>query len=327
MLRIHFTRQTPERLHIAREPDAMWETLLSLHLLQDPNPDPLDGWRRRVGDLLTPRMRLLAEVAPPWGYSPDFLTPLAGPGSLDEGLDAVLSTPPARMRGELAIVQRQQAVSPAIRDLAAGGKDGLVPLTEAVREYAELALRPEWDNVAAAVESGLVLSDPAPGMPGRHPRLPAGLHHLARWRGSVLEIAYPYDREIRLAGRELRLIPSYFCRRHPIALRDPRLPPIVVYPVTPPQTPPGVKEREPGSRKALAKLLGSTRAAALEVIAGGCTTSELSERLGISNASASEHASVLRSAGLTYSNRTRNTVHHTATQLGRHLLHGSGVLL
>ncbi|MFC3999738.1 ArsR/SmtB family transcription factor [Nocardiopsis sediminis] len=307
----------------------MWEVLLSLHLLQDPHPDRLDGWRRRVGDLLTPQMRLLAEIAPPWGYSPDFLTPLPNAGSLDEGLDAVLSTPPARARGELAIVQRQQAVSPAIRDLALGGKDGLVPLADAVRSYAEVALRPEWETATAAVEAGLVLSGPAPGsMPGARPDLPAALRHLARWRGtSILEIAYPYDREIRLSGRELRLIPSYFCRRHPIALRDPRLPPIVVYPITPPHTPPHLKEREPGSRKALAKLLGSTRAAALEVIAEGCTTSELSERLGISNASASEHASVLRSAGLTYSNRTRNTVHHTATQLGRHLLHRSGVLL
>jgi len=49
-------------------------------------------------------------------------------------------------------------------------------------------------------------------------------------------------------------------------------------------------------------------------------TSQLARLLGISIASASDHATVLRNAGLIASGRRRNTMVHTLTPLGAGLV-------
>nr|WP_204008201.1 winged helix-turn-helix domain-containing protein [Virgisporangium aurantiacum] len=71
---------------------------------------------------------------------------------------------------------------------------------------------------------------------------------------------------------------------------------------------------------ALARLVGRTRAAVLFAARTRPTTSELARRVGISAASASEHATVLREAGLITTHRHRNTVRHTLTRIGVDLL-------
>ncbi|QLY32276.1 ArsR/SmtB family transcription factor [Nocardia huaxiensis] len=70
----------------------------------------------------------------------------------------------------------------------------------------------------------------------------------------------------------------------------------------------------------LSALLGATRAAVLEAIADGGSTTEVALRLGVSPSSASEHAAVLRRAGLVISVRARNQVRHHLTPLGIALL-------
>lgn len=62
------------------------------------------------------------------------------------------------------------------------------------------------------------------------------------------------------------------------------------------------------------------------MLADGCTTGELARRLDISPAGASQHATVLRRAGLVLSTRRRNLVLHTLTPLGRALLGGRPVV-
>jgi DNA-binding transcriptional ArsR family regulator len=74
------------------------------------------------------------------------------------------------------------------------------------------------------------------------------------------------------------------------------------------------------ARGSLAALLGRTRAAVLEAAVLGCTTGELSRRLDISPASASEHTAVLRKARLLTSRRNGPAVHHRPTPLGLTLL-------
>ncbi|MGH3380833.1 MAG: ArsR/SmtB family transcription factor [Actinoallomurus sp.] len=69
-------------------------------------------------------------------------------------------------------------------------------------------------------------------------------------------------------------------------------------------------------------MLGRTRAAVLQALSGRVgTTGDIARRLGISMASASEHASLLRAAGLVVSERSGNTVRHRLTSLGFDLLH------
>jgi DNA-binding MarR family transcriptional regulator len=69
---------------------------------------------------------------------------------------------------------------------------------------------------------------------------------------------------------------------------------------------------------ALTPLLGRTRTAVLKTITRNpsSTTSQIAALLGISPGRASEHAGVLRDAGLITSHRHRNTVRHLPTRLG-----------
>ncbi len=72
---------------------------------------------------------------------------------------------------------------------------------------------------------------------------------------------------------------------------------------------------------ALTALVGRNRAAVLRTIADGCSTTELADRVGISLAAASQHASVLRDAGLITTHRQGSAVLHVLTPLGVELLH------
>ncbi|WP_327588067.1 winged helix-turn-helix domain-containing protein [Nonomuraea sp. NBC_00507] len=70
------------------------------------------------------------------------------------------------------------------------------------------------------------------------------------------------------------------------------------------------------------RLLGSTRAGILRATVNGATTGELARLHEISASAASQHAQVLREAGLIVSRRMGPNVIHTATPLGRALLMG-----
>jgi DNA-binding MarR family transcriptional regulator len=72
--------------------------------------------------------------------------------------------------------------------------------------------------------------------------------------------------------------------------------------------------------------VGTTRAAVLTTVAEhpGCSTKELAALTGIAPASASEHATVLRRAGLINTVRHRNSAMHSPTALGIALLNRSG---
>jgi len=69
----------------------------------------------------------------------------------------------------------------------------------------------------------------------------------------------------------------------------------------------------------LAALIGDTRAAVLESVGEGRSTSELARRVGVSAASISQHTAV-RSAGLIRTGRVGKAVLHTITPLGRAML-------
>ena len=140
---------------------------------------------------------------------------------------------------------------------------------------------------------------------------------MLRWRAPVLEADYPVDRDLHLDGRGLLLQPSYFCRGTPVVYRDPQLPPVLVYPVTHPRRPGRRASRRPLARPS---FVGHTRSAVLQAIGDGCTTSELARRAGVSMASASQHACVLREAGLVPTLRHGSAVLHTLTPLGGALL-------
>jgi DNA-binding transcriptional ArsR family regulator len=62
----------------------------------------------------------------------------------------------------------------------------------------------------------------------------------------------------------------------------------------------------------------------LQATASGANTGQLAKRIGISPATASHHATILRKAGLIRSQRQANEMLHEVTPLGAALLDANG---
>jgi hypothetical protein len=176
--------------------------------------------------------------------------------------------------------------------------------------YYRHVFAPHWNQVTAHVLAeraarGQVMLDH-----GVH-RLLATLHPRVRWVPPVLSVWCPSDDVVRfyLQGRGLRLVPQYF--QSGIALMDrPGEPLELMYPA---------RLHIAGCGPSLHALLGRTRAAVLAA-ADGATTGQVAQRVGISNASASEHATILRQAGLITTTQRGGCVVHALTPLGGNLL-------
>ncbi|MET7615671.1 winged helix-turn-helix domain-containing protein [Streptomyces sp. NPDC005408] len=323
MLRIHFTGDDLARVRMAARPDVLWETILSFHRLRERRRALMFGeWRSETRVRLNGETRLLAALVPPRGYFPDFLTPPEGGCGLEAGLEALRATPPGRMHSELALTAAGQPAGPVLPGrlaaLAEGRPEALARLVGALRSYHRAAIEPYWPHIQATVEAdravrGRALLDGGAG------ELLASLPPVLRWRAPVLEADYPVTRELHLDGRGLLLQPSFFCRGTPVVYRDAELPPVLVYPAVHSCAP---TFGEPGDQPSLGRLVGHTRSVVLQAIRYGCTTSELARRAGVSLASASQHAAVLREAGLVVTLRHGNAVLHTVTPLGAALLRG-----
>jgi DNA-binding transcriptional ArsR family regulator len=323
VLRILFSSEDMARTRVAVSSDPVWELVLSLHRLQDRGQDDvIGGWRRDVRHTLRQAGRLAAfqllfALNAPRSIFPDFLTPWEGRHGLAAGLEALRATPAARLRHDLSLLAEERPLPSSAAALARGEPDALRHLADSMAEYGAVALEPFQARVKAAVEADRTRRARAL-LDGGADGLLASLRPSMRWADGVLEIPdYPSTRELHLAGRGLLLLPSFFCDGRPVALVDPTLPPVLVYPVDrlgglPARGAPGA----PAQRQALDALLGRTRAAVLAAAGDGSSTGEIARRLGVSAAAASQHASVLRNAGLLVSRRDRNTVLHTLTPLG-----------
>ncbi|MFC4609827.1 ArsR/SmtB family transcription factor [Streptomyces maoxianensis] len=322
MLRIHFTGDDLARVRMAVRPDVLWETILSFHRLRERRRVLVFGeWRSEARARLNGETRLIAPLVPQRGYFPDFLTPPEGGCGLDAGLEAVRATPPARLHSELALAASGRGGVPVLPGplaaLAEGGSEPLARLVGGLRGYYRAAVEPYWPHIQARVEAeravrGRALLDGGAG------ELLDSLPPVLRWRAPVLEADYPVERELHLDGRGLLLQPSFFCRGNPVVYRDTTLPPVLVYPAVHSCAPAFGETGGPS----LGRLVGHTRSAILQAIRFGCTTSELARRAGVSLASASQHAAVLREAGLVVTLRHGNAVLHTLTPLGAALLRG-----
>jgi DNA-binding transcriptional ArsR family regulator len=334
VLRIHFTDADLARTRVATAPDPLRETLMATHcLVESRRPAPVfAAWRERTrialadGELVR-AARLLLSVAPPLSpYFPGFLTPPEGALGLDAGLEALRATPPARVRAE---VVRTAHAAPGgwrlatafQRELARGDRERLGEVADIMRALHRKMVAPDWTRICAGVDADRALRARAlrdGGVGG----LLDSLRPVAVWEPPVLRTRYPVEYDLHLRSRGLLLIPSYFCWRTPIALADPALPPVLVYPIRhgEPRLPTGA--RRESRIAALGRLLGSTRAQVLKALDNATTTGELARRLAISPATASEHVRALREAELADSLRDGGSVLHSLTPMGMALLYG-----
>ncbi|GFJ91451.1 hypothetical protein [Phytohabitans rumicis] len=117
MLRIVFSSDDIARTRVAPAADPVWETVLSLHLLQGRTREPsLAGWRGDVSEGLrrdvtaTTQLRLFSATNPSKGYFPDFLTPSESLHGLQAGMDAIRSTPIERLNRDIAVLAEENAL-------------------------------------------------------------------------------------------------------------------------------------------------------------------------------------------------------------------------
>lgn len=320
-LRIHFTAEDLARTTVAADPDPMWEMLLCGFRLREAD-SALEHrqWlsevraRRRRG----PSLELLSVLAPMGHYIPDFLTPAAGRHGIDAGLEAILATPRRQLRHEILQLAQRSPVPDWMRPLADGDVAFLERLVAELRLLHEAAITPYREQMRATADADRSIRTRALLDDGVE-----GLFHsfgpLVEWQPPVLTMDFVVDRDLHLGGRGLRLVPAYFSRHTLDTLADPELTPVLVYPVDQDSRWARIAVSKRGS---LNSLMGSTRAAVLDAVGDGATTSQLAGRLRTSLSAVSRHTGVLRDAGLINTRRHGTAVLHTLAPLGRQLLDG-----
>ncbi|MFI8514586.1 ArsR family transcriptional regulator [Streptomyces sp. NPDC085460] len=330
MLRIHFGDADQGAVRVAAAPNPFWEIATSLHRFQTRDGRwAYAGWLRAVRAGLREKglerafRTVLLPLFPRAAYFPDFLTPARGVDGLAAGLDAILATPPRRVTEEVARLDRVVGAPRWAARLGAPEERG--ELVRLLRAYHDVGIAPYAESIRSRFDAERAALGRA-FLDGGVDGLLGGAGPAIRWRPPTLDVdVRAVDRELRLDGRGLTLLPTYFCWRTPTSLADPALPPVLCHPVRPPAAalPPDHRwAAEPSVP--LAALLGRTRAAALCAAAGGATTGEIARAAGVSAASASRHATALRDAGLITSSRHAATVLHTLTPVGASVLRAAG---
>ncbi|BFV56827.1 winged helix-turn-helix domain-containing protein [Kitasatospora sp. CMC57] len=326
MLRVHLTTDDLLRVRVAPTVGPLAEAYHSLEALTGPGGwAQFRPWRQKFrGGPLAEGIRPLASLIP--GPGPCFdLGALTGTGpSVEAGLDQLLGAPDELVRLELGNIAAPRADQRWIRALMEGDLTARQRLADSVAACHRFTVGPYWGRIQAHLDA--VRADLARSL------LSGGVEQLLgtfctptiRWRAPVLEIGYPHASEVHLKGRGLVLAPMVFLADPPVLLTDsldPDAPAVLAFPtVRDPLTAAQLWSEDPTDRQSLTALLGRTRAAALEIVTEGCTTTELARRLNVSPSSASQHATVLRNARLITTQRRGGAVLHTVTRLGIDLL-------
>lgn len=283
LLRFHFIAQDMARVRMRATLGPLAESLFALDLFVRGGSVAFNGWRRHVRHRLGGRAGALEALARYRRPVPDLLWVL---------------------------------------DRSHGNGDRRARIMAALLEFRQAAVDPYWSRVQSQLEverdaRGRIVI--AKGVE----HLLSTLHPKLRWRAPVLEVPADRDLDIPLSGGGLQLCPSLFLYDKPCVLGVNQTdgPPTLAFPIPiTAATVTALCSAPDTNDQALSALVGHTRAAALQALTDSCTTTELAQRLNISSAGASQHASILREAGLITTCRNRNTVLHALTSLGMALL-------
>ncbi|MEU3166762.1 winged helix-turn-helix domain-containing protein [Streptosporangium sp. NPDC006930] len=293
-MRIHFTVEDLARLRMVASLGPVAESVFALDLFGRTGGAFFNVWRRHVRDRLGEGVRNVEQLI------------------------------------------RERRASAELLEMAGRSPDRAAPrspaeewtsrrVTATMLGFCQVAVLPYWSRVRGHLESEREVYGRIAITNGVECLLET-LHPRLCWNPPVLEIPDAEDRDVHLNGRGLLLSPSLFLqgRNHLFLDRENEtgLPALVVSAPCTSAVMSDLMETPAPDDEALGALVGHTRAAALQALTESCTTGGLSERLGISLAGASKHATVLRKAGLITTARNRNTALHTLTSLGMALLHG-----
>ncbi|MFF5704822.1 DUF5937 family protein [Streptomyces sp. NPDC012794] len=307
-----------------------WETQEAVRVLLRPQRQAyhlpwLSGIRSAAAGL---DLRPLWLLMPRAGHNPDLLSPPpAGPSvTFEEELDRVRAAAgdPDAAREDL---RRALVCTPGAAESDIGRRM-LADPARAVRELADLYERawevliaPHWPRLRALLEADVLFHSRRLAAGGLQ-ALFDGLHSDLRWSGQdqtlVLERPSRHDRE--LGGQGLLLMPSAFVWPEAVGGYDPPWQPTLVYPAR------GIgalwaAAAGPAPR-ALAGLLGRTRAEVLCALREPASTTALAHRLGLAPSTVSAHLKALRAAGLLLPCRQGHQVLYERTPLGIALISG-----
>ncbi|HEY2239164.1 MAG TPA: hypothetical protein VGI21_10265 [Streptosporangiaceae bacterium] len=324
MLHLSFTAGDVARTRFAPSPAPMLELTAAVATLQ--RRDPLFGpWRRRTARVLPAATAPLFELVPETLAGPLFLDPVTL--NFEDGLDTVLSTPAAAARDELhtVFVGRPRASS-WVRALEEHAPEAWRELRDALVSGHEVLLATHWPQIRACYQAELELKGRQWASAGVGAVLTA-IHPGTQWDGSALHIPVESRLRIDLRGLGVTLMPSVFWRGRPLFTRHPDGSLVIVYPAATPlplatAVSNGHGHGPQAGPSSVVALLGGNRAGVLSAAASARTTTELARAAGISLASASEHATILRNAGLITTRREGRRVAHTVTWMGQQLLAG-----
>ncbi|MFD3991477.1 ArsR/SmtB family transcription factor [Streptomyces sp. NPDC058583] len=269
------------------------EAVFALHHFGRERARGSAGWHRFVRERLGDDLPAVGEVVSKYRVVPDLLWLLERDGADGD------------------------SVPPAVRARARS-------LAQVVFLFCSAGILPYWSQIRARLEIERDMRGRIAITNGVEFLL-AGLHPKVTWESSELRIASHLDLDITLDGRGLILSPSLFLPDKTCVLvraeRQSSVPALVFsVPLDLNDLESPAEESEVEGDRALAALVGATRAAALRALSESGTTGDLSDRLGISLSGASKQATVLREAGLITTLRNRTTAMHTLTPLGLALL-------
>jgi DNA-binding transcriptional ArsR family regulator len=343
MLRVHFTREDLVRIRVVPTYGPLVEATFGFRALRTGELGAVpQRWRQGVVRSRPRWAAPLNEVLGP-ELAFDIFTLVGRASTAAEGIESFAALSRRRLGIEIEATVRWRErrgldagrwPSAWLKVLAADVAPGrvLAPLVEACHDA---VVAPYWANLRRHLAAQAAARMRVVATSGIE-ALFQSLHPTAVWRSPALELRShpgpPVD--VHLRGRGLELVPVAFLStiEGPFwNIDDPGAPAVLFYPAVP-CLEDGVKIFTAGESAAsgeddggdgLAGLMGRTRAAALAAIAGGCTTSTLARRVGISNAGASQHAAVLRRSGLITTVRDGSSVVHDLTPLGWSLLAGT----
>jgi DNA-binding transcriptional ArsR family regulator len=311
-------------IRFARSP--VWETHLAVRTLVDERSRLYhEPWHRAVRAAAA-RLDLdpLLATHPLTGFVPDFLTPppLHSAPTLGEQLVQIRATPLRQVREELerclgssdggsyrTVLESFVADPAAAREL----------LAVRMEEAWDALVAPFWPRIEELIEADIGYRSHRLVTLGLRGILD-GLHPGIRWVDGAVEVDDAGSTEIALSGRGLVLMPSAYAWPIVAAIVDGPWQPTLVYPAR------GVAELwttpSPPSR-ALAGLMGQTRALLLVSLERPTSTTTLAERLGRSTSGVSGHLLALRDAGLVAASRHGHEVRYARTRLGVALVRAS----
>lgn len=344
VLRVHFTPEDLVRVRVVPTYGPLVEAMFGFRALRMGALGAVpELWRRRVMRSELHWAAPLNEVMGPESAF-DIFTLVGRASTAVEGLEALVAMSRRRFGTEIEATVRwrkrrgldaRRWPSAWVNALAADVAPGrtLAPLIDACHAA---VVAPYWNHIQRHLALEVAARTQVIAASGIE-ALFRSLHPAVRWCSPALELpSHPGPTvDVHLHGRGIELVPSVFLStiEGPFWIADdPSAPAVLFYPAVL-RSAEGAKiftadadsaaSGDNGGDGSLAELLGRTRAAALAAIAGGCTTSALARRVGISSAGASQHASVLRRSGLITTVRNGSSVVHDLTPLGRSLLAGA----